>query len=158
MSITADGVFQACGPLAMLGWLCLLTTPLWPKRLRERWPRLVGAMVIPAMIAAVYTAVIVTHWAGHRGGFNSLDGVMELFTDRWLVTAGWIHYLAFDLFIGGWELEDSRRRGVPHLLMIPLLLLTFLFGPIGLLTYLGLRLAFHGKAGFRRKEALKPSR
>ncbi len=147
MIITADGIFRACGMLAMLGWLCLLVTPLWPRGLRERWPRAIGAIAIPALIAAIYTELILLHWSGHRGGFNSLDAVMELFTDRWLVTAGWIHYLAFDLFIGGWELEDSRRRRVPHLLMIPVLVLTFLFGPIGLLTYLALRL------GFRRATA-----
>jgi hypothetical protein len=140
--MTADLIFRMCGLLAMVGWICLLMTPLWPRSLRERWPRMVGGIAIPAVIAAVYLGLILSHWAGRRGGFNSLDDVMLLFTDRWLVTAGWIHYLAFDLFIGGWELEDSRRRGVPHLAMIPLLLLTFFFGPIGLLLYLGLRLFF----------------
>jgi hypothetical protein len=138
--MTADQIFRICGMLAMLGWLGLMFTPAWPKQSRERLPRLIFAIAIPAVIAAFYTVSIITHWAGHPGGFNSLDAVMLLFTDRWLVTAGWIHYLAFDLFIGGWELEDSRRRGVPHLAMIPVLLSTFLFGPIGLLGYLGLRL------------------
>ncbi len=136
--MTADAIFRICGMLAMLGWLCLLTTPLWPRPVRNLWPRRVGAIVIPAVIAATYTLLIATHWAGHRGGFNSLDDVMLLFTDRWLVTAGWIHYLAFDLFTGGWELADSRERGVPHLVMIPVLLLTFFFGPMGLLAYLAL--------------------
>jgi hypothetical protein len=102
--------------------------------------------MIPAILAAFYTVLIATHWSAHRGGFNTLDNVMLLFTDRWLVTAGWIHYLAFDLFIGGWELADSRSRRVPHLAMIPLLLLTFFFGPIGLLAYLCLRLFFHPRA------------
>ena len=138
--MTADQIFRICGMLAMLGWLGLILTPVWPTRLRERLPRLIFAIAIPAIIAAFYTVLIVMHWAGHPGGFSSLDGVMLLFTDRWLVTAGWIHYLAFDLFIGGWELADSRERGVPHLAMIPVLILTFLFGPIGLLSYLGLRM------------------
>jgi len=140
--ITPDGLFRLCGALAMAGWLCLLLTPLWPKRVRERLPRLIGAICIPAIIAIVYTGVILTHWAGHPGGFDSLDAVMLLFTSRWLVVAGWVHYLAFDLFIGGWEIADSRQRGIPHLLVVPLLLLTFFFGPIGLLAYLGLRLFF----------------
>ncbi len=140
--MTADQIFRVCGMLAMLGWLGLMLTPVWPKRLRETLPRLIFAVAIPAMIAAIYMVLIVMHWAGHPGGFNSLDAVMLLFTDRWLVTAGWIHYLAFDLFIGGWELADSRERGVPHLAMIPLLLLTFLFGPMGLLGYLIVRLLF----------------
>ena len=67
---------------------------------------------------------------------------MLLFTDRWLVVAGWVHYLAFDLFTGSWELADSRKRGLPHAVLIPILLLTFLFGPIGSLTYLAVRTVF----------------
>ena len=144
--MTPDGLFRVCGMLAMLGWLCLLSTPLWPARYRETLPRLIGAIVIPALIAVVYSGVILTHWAGHPGGFNSLDAVMLLFTDRWLVVAGWVHYLAFDLFIGGWELADSRQRGVPHLLLIPFLLLTFFFGPIGFLGYLATRTLFRNRA------------
>ena len=46
-----------------------------------------------------------------------------------------MHYLAFDLFIGSWEVRDARRHGVPHVLVIPCLLMTFLLGPIGLLAY-----------------------
>jgi hypothetical protein len=140
--ITPDQIFSLCGNLAIPGWLCLLSTPLWPKRYREHLPRLIGAIVIPAIIAAIYTGVIFAHWAGHPGGFNSLSAVMLLFTDRWLVVAGWVHYLAFDLFIGGWELADSRRRGIPHLAMLPILLITFFFGPIGFLLYLALRSIF----------------
>ena len=144
--ITPDGLFQLCGMLATLGWLCLLLTPLWPKGGRERLPRFIGAICIPAIIAAVYTGVILTHWAGHPGGFNSLDAVIQLFTSRWLVVAGWVHYLAFDLFVGGWEVADSRQRGIPHLLLVPLLALTFFFGPMGLLAYLVLRSFFRKKS------------
>lgn len=54
--------------------------------------------------------------------------------------AGWTHYLAFDLFIGGWEVRDARQRGIPHLLVVPVLVLTFLVGPAGLLLYLAIRL------------------
>ena len=134
--ITPDGLFRLCGLMATLGWMCLLLTPLWPRQSRERLPRLIGAICIPAIIAVIYSGVIVTHWTGHPGGFDSLDAVMQLFTSRWLVTAGWVHYLAFDLFIGGWELADSRRRGVPHWVLVPILALTFFFGPMGLLAYL----------------------
>ena len=56
-----------------------------------------------------------------------------------MLLAGWTHYLAFDLFIGGWEVRDAQRRGIPHLLVVPALVLTFLFGPAGLLLYLAIR-------------------
>jgi len=53
--------------------------------------------------------------------------------------AGWVHYLAFDLFVGSWEARDALSHRIPHLAVIPCLLLTFLFGPAGLLLYLLLR-------------------
>ena len=58
-----------------------------------------------------------------------------------MLLAGWLHYLAFDLFVGSWEVRDSRRVGVHHLLVIPCLFLTLMMGPVGLLAYLVLRLA-----------------
>ena len=58
-----------------------------------------------------------------------------------LLLAGWIHYLAFDLFIGAWVLRDAQRLGIGHGLTVPCLLLTLAFGPIGLLTYFGVRLS-----------------
>jgi len=141
--------------LAMLGWLSLLSTPLWPALYRETLPRQIGAIAIPALIAALYTGVILTHWAGHPGGFNSLDAVMLLFTDRWLVVAGWVHYLAFDLFIGSWELAESRRRGMPHLLLIPFLILTFFLRPYWISRLSGSSQPLP-EAGYRRdrKEAI----
>jgi hypothetical protein len=53
--------------------------------------------------------------------------------------AGWIHYLIFDLFVGAWEARDARRRGVPHLLLVPCLLATLMIGPVGLLLYVLVR-------------------
>jgi Domain of unknown function (DUF4281) len=65
--------------------------------------------------------------------------VMKLFTSPWGVTAGWIHYLAFDMFIGSWELSNGQKHGMHHLLIVPCLLLTFFFGPIGLILFYLLR-------------------
>lgn len=56
-----------------------------------------------------------------------------------MLLAGWVHYLAFDLFVGTWEVQDAVKNSVSHLLVIPCLLLTFLFGPIGLLSYFAVR-------------------
>ena len=58
---------------------------------------------------------------------------------------GWIHYLAFDLFIGSWEVRDSQRHDIHHLLVVPCLILTFWAGPAGLLVYLLIRLSWKRK-------------
>jgi hypothetical protein len=80
-------------------------------------------------------ALIAARWAGAEGGFSSLEDVRRLFADPYLLLAGWVHYLAFDLFVGAWEVRDAQRLGIPHLLVVPCLVLTFLFGPAGLLLY-----------------------
>jgi hypothetical protein len=99
-------------------------------------------MVVPTLLALVYVAALATGWPGSEGGFSSLPDVALLFQNKWLLLAGWVHYLAFDLLIGAWEVRDARERGVPHLLVLPCLALTFMFGPAGWLLYLLARNAF----------------
>ncbi len=94
---------------------------------------------MPALLAVVYVAIVGTHFFGSPGGFSSLPDVALLFSNPWLLLAGWVHYLAFDLLIGTWETRDARERGVSHLVLVPCLVLTFLFGPAGWLLYQGLR-------------------
>lgn len=132
--MTAELLFQLCSALAGAGWLLVALLP------RKRWtaPLVTGA-IVPLLFALVYTVLIATHIGGSKGGFGTLPEVSLLFQDPWLLLAGWVHYLAFDLFIGSWEVRDSIRRGVPHWLVLPCLVLTFLFGPIGLLVYLIIR-------------------
>jgi hypothetical protein len=132
--MTADEVFRLSNSTALAGWVVLVATG-WSERASRIISSLVTGLLVPALLCGVYLALILTHWSGHRGGFGSLSAVMLLFTDRWLVVAGWVHYLAFDLFIGSWQVRDARRNHIPFLLVVPCLVLTFLFGPIGLLLY-----------------------
>ena len=127
--MTMEGVFSACNVLAMAGWILLLAVP------RNRRAMTLAGTVIPLTLAAIYLVLFVLHARGSDGGFSSLAAVALLFGNRWLLLAGWVHYLAFDLFIGAWETRDAMARRVPRLLLAPCLLLTFMLGPIGLLCY-----------------------
>lgn len=128
-----ETVFSICSTLAMIGWLLLAALP------RQRLAHLVASVAIPMTIALVYLVFIVQHFGSADGGFGSLAEVQRLFANPALLLAGWVHYLAFDLFIGAWAVRDAQRHGVPHPLVVPCLLLTFLLGPIGLLAYMLLR-------------------
>jgi hypothetical protein len=144
--MTADALFRLCNSVAMAGWLVLVVTG-WSPRASRVVSSLITGLLVPALLCGFYLVLIFTHWGGHKGGFSSLSGVMLLFTDHWLVLAGWVHYLAFDLFIGSWQVRDAMRNRVPFILVLPCLGLTFLFGPIGLLLYLLLAgLVSRGKA------------
>jgi hypothetical protein len=118
----------------MLGWVAMILFP------RKPWATRIVPVAIPALLSVVYAVLILMSLPGSEGGFSSLGGVRTLFADPWALLAGWTHYLAFDLFIGGWELRDAHQRDIPHLVMIPILLMTFMLGPAGLLLYLALRM------------------
>jgi len=135
-----ETIFSACGMVAMLGWLLLIFVPRW------KWTaRFIAACLVPLALAVVYLVLVATHFGQSEGGFGSLAQVSQLFQNPHNLLAGWIHYLAFDLFIGAWEVRDSQRIGLHHLLVVPCLVLTFLLGPIGLLLYFVLRSAIKRK-------------
>jgi hypothetical protein len=131
--MTIEGVFSACNMLALAGWILLLAAPR-----RDQAMKIAGT-AIPLTLAAIYLALFALHARGSRGGFSSLAAVAQLFDNHWLLLAGWVHYLAFDLFIGAWETRDAMARRIPRLLLAPCLLLTFMLGPIGLLCYHAVR-------------------
>lgn len=132
--MTPEALFSLASSAVLPGWLLLIFAPRW------RWTTaLVTGVLLPILLGLLYLYLIAVHWAGSSGGFGSLAEVRQLFDVPGLLLAGWVHYLAFDLFVGTWEVRDARRLGIPHLLVVPCLLLTFLFGPIGLLLYLALR-------------------
>jgi hypothetical protein len=126
-------LFSVLNLVAVAGWLLLAVSPRWPRLID------VAGRGLPVVFACVYIAVIAAHWRGSEGGFSTLTDVATLFANPWLLLAGWTHYLAFDLFVGAWETRDARERRIPHVLVLPCLLLTFLFGPAGLLLYLSVR-------------------
>ncbi len=132
----ADMVFQAATYAAMLGWLALLASPFI-----ARAADLVATIVIPALIGVAYTGLVLAYFAGAEGGFDTLDNVALLFQTREMLLAGWLHYLAFDLFVGAWIVRAARAAGIHFLLVVPCLAATFLFGPAGYLAFLVLRAA-----------------
>jgi hypothetical protein len=134
--VQPDTVFDICNILAMAGWLALLASPFLLK-LADR----IAALAIPVLLAVAYAGLVLAFWSGAEGGFDTLPNVMRLFTQPEIVLAGWIHYLAFDLFVGAWEVRTARAERIPFLAVVPCLALTFLFGPAGYLAFTALRAA-----------------
>lgn len=132
--MTPDQLFQLASPLALLGWLVLLAAPLSPRAAQA-----VSGAAIPLLLALAYTGLVLAFWWEAPGGFGSLPEVQALFTHPQIALAGWVHYLAFDLFLGAWQVRTARAEGIPHWAVIPCLILTFLFGPAGLLAFAILR-------------------
>lgn len=146
--MTPDTLFQFSGPLAMLGWLVLALSQLSPA-----WADRISAVVIPVLLSIGYTALVLANWSGAPGGFDSLANVMLLFTDPHVALAGWVHYLAFDLFVGAWITRTARAEGIPHLFVLPCLVPTFLFGPAGFLLFTALRAIYAARASATKATA-----
>ena len=135
--MSPSAIFQVCNIIALIGWIILVFMPFWFQS--DKF--IIGTIV--TLFCIVYTWLVVTHFhLEDFQKFNSVDGVMELFTQPPLVVGGWVHYLAFDLMTGLFIKRNAIKHGISHWLVIPCLLFTFMLGPIGLLLYLLVRLIF----------------
>ena len=133
--MTPSEVFSIVNYLAMPMWLLMIIFPKWKV---TRF--LIDYKVIPLLLSLVYAlyiylAIQVNGWMD----FGSLSSVMALFTEQNAVLAGWVHYLAFDLLVGMWMLDQNRELKIHQLIMVPCLLATFMMGPIGFLLFMGIR-------------------
>jgi heme A synthase len=133
--MTPDSIFSICNSIALIGWIILITvSPFW----FDTDKLLIG--IIVTLFAIVYAWCISQSFAaGDVEKFSTLDGVMSLFTNKMAVTAGWVHYLAFDLMTGIWIKKNSMKYGISHWFIVPCLLFTFMLGPVGLLMYFIIR-------------------
>ena len=130
--MSPDQIFSIVNAIALLSWVLLAALP------RRHWVTdLVAGVAVPALMAIIYSSIIATNLPGSRGGFASLPEVAV--ENRWLLLAGWTHYLAFDLLGGVWEVRDAQNRKIPHMVVLPCLMLTFLLGPAGWLLYQAVR-------------------
>jgi len=131
--------------VAVLGWAALI---LLPRRPAVHSLVLYAGAGLLCLAYAIIFALLIGGWAdpGQVAGQApanlsdySIAGVRRLFGSDGGVVLGWTHYLAFDLFVGLWIGRDADHKGFSRLVQSPILLLTFLAGPLGLLAWLLIR-------------------
>jgi len=133
--MTASAVFSIANMIAMPMWILMILAPKWKV---TRW--LIDFKAIPLILAVIYAIYIgLSISSGGDMDFSSLESVMQLFTVENAVLAGWVHYLAFDLLVGMWMIDQNRDLGIHQILMVPCLLGTFMLGPVGFLLFMILR-------------------
>jgi len=136
---TLSNIFKITNYSALLGWGILIILPSW----QLGQPLVIGIIVTLLCIVYCYLVFLGKKHddpsVKYRGNFKSLKGVINLFKSPRVVLAGWIHYLAFDLMVGIYILNDASQYGISHWMIIPCLLLSLMFGPAGLLLYFSLR-------------------
>ena len=134
-----DTGFALANGLALLMWAALILLPRWPALLAAIL--YLGVGLLCAAYALLLVGVLSGLLPGGEGGadFTSIAGVRSIFASDAGITIGWIHYLAFDLFVGLWIARDADAKGFSRLVQAPILLATFLAGPLGLFVWLAVR-------------------
>lgn len=142
-----DAAFSAAGALAILSWLALSASLFLPDPARLMiWTA--TTIGVSALIGIAYGVLLVQGMRERTGGgFESIASVRRLFSSDAALAAGWLHYIAFDLFVGTWIARAGLAASLSPILIVPCLLLTFLVGPVGLLVFVILRLALTGQIG-----------
>lgn len=129
-ALSPESLFSLSSTSVLIGWLALLFSPFAPI-----WSNRIAGVAVPLVLSLFYCALILVYWSGSVGGFDTLTNVKLLFTQDEIVLAGWVHYLAFDLFVGAWIVRKARAKGISFWFVLPCLPATFLFGPIGYLLF-----------------------
>jgi hypothetical protein len=134
-------VFEASFLLVAPFWLLMIALPAW--RVTRR---VIASPWIAAPAAALYLALVLPGLPGVLGAVSSpsLATIAPLLGTPEGATVAWVHFLAFDLFVGRWVYLDARARGITPWLTSPLLFLTLMLGPAGLLGHLLVRGRYRG--------------
>lgn len=150
-------MFGAANAWALLMWAALILLPRRPLPL---------ALVLyggVGLLCLAYSAAVVAVLSGAVGGgvrpdFTTMAGVRAIFASDAGVAIGWTHYLALDLFTGLWIARDADAKGVGRWLQAPVLVATFLAGPLGLALWLALReRRARGEGGWTRRQRQTPA-
>jgi Domain of unknown function (DUF4281) len=135
--MSPDSLFTICNAISLVAWLIIvIVSPFWFD-----FDKFVVGIII-TLFTLIYAWLIIAYFNFRStGDFSSLDSLMVLFSDKRMVLAGWVHYLAFDLMTGVWIKKNSVKHGISHAAIIPCFLFTFMLGPLGLLIYFLVRWA-----------------
>lgn len=133
-------VFGAVNLLALIAWAALILLPRWPALLAAILYLGVGLLCLVYATGLIgVVSGLIPNPGGGGADFSTIEGVRAIFASDAGVTIGWTHYLAFDLFVGLWIARDGDAKNISRLIQAPILLATFIAGPLGLGIWLLLR-------------------
>jgi len=125
-------LFNFCNSLILL---ILGMVLFFPKQ--KITARLIAYPWIPLCLSFFYLYFIIVSGGITEADFSSLEGIVVLFQKATpeSAAAGWLHYLAFDFWMGAWIIKHSQKQGIKHLFVVIPLVFTFMLGPVGILIY-----------------------
>tara|TARA_B100000886_G_scaffold297605_1_gene225359 strand:- start:354 stop:791 length:438 start_codon:yes stop_codon:yes gene_type:complete len=125
-------IFNFCNILILIAWGAIIISP--QKKISRI---LISYPWIPLTLSFFYIYFIIISGGLMEADFSSLNGIVTLFKNATpeSAAAGWLHYLAFDFWVGTWIIKHSRKEKISNKIIVLPLLLTFILGPVGILAY-----------------------
>ena len=133
-------------------WINLGVLPFWFILIvfpQSHLSRIFVTSIFPFLIlSGVYTFILYkSYLTGYDfdGNFNLYLGLNELsrlFEDHLYIMIFWTHFIAINLFIGGWIVKDSQKFSINKVLLAIPLIVTYLIGPLGLFLYWIIRIFY----------------
>lgn len=136
MPLDLELVYSLTGLLIMICWGLLIFVPNRASRLIV-FPK----FGIPVLFGLIYAGIMMSKFFDSGGGYGSIAAVRALFAHDDILLAGWLHYLAYDFVIGVWIAEQSDRIGLSRQIQAVILVVAFMFPPMGLVLFLTTRAA-----------------
>lgn len=136
----AETLFTIYNTAILLPWLLLWVAPKWKG---TQW--MVQTQLPILILAASYLVFLVWTFflpSDLSMDFTNFDSIRAAFARPEVMLVGWVHYLAFDLAVGFWVFQDAQKRTMPHWLLVPCLIFTLMYGPVGFLLYSLVRTRF----------------
>jgi hypothetical protein len=130
--MSAESFFLLMNVITGIGWLAILVlSPRW--KFTDQF--VIGIVV--SLLALLYSYFNFGHIAeaGGPASFLTFEGVLKVFSNPWLINAAWAHIMAFDLLGGIWIKNNAAKNGISYWLVVPILLVTIMMAPLGLLIY-----------------------
>ena len=136
-----SALFNLVNLLALIAWAALIVLPRWPALLSGVLYLGIGllCLIYAGGLIGLVSGLLPAGGASGGADFTTIAGVRAIFSNDAGVAIGWTHYLAFDLFVGLWIARDSDAKNISRFIQAPVLLATFMAGPLGLLVWLGMR-------------------
>ena len=134
MQLELDALYGLTGMLIIICWGLLI---LHPDR-SSRWIA-VPKFAVPTLFGLIYAGIMMVRFFDSGGGYGSIAAVRALFAHDDILLAGWLHYLAYDFFVGVWIAEQADRIGLSRQIQALILVTAFMFPPMGLVLFLATR-------------------
>ena len=133
-------------------WLNLGVLPFWLVLIvfpQSQISKVFVTSIFPILILGLTYSYLL--YVVYLDGYNflqnfklylGLNEISNLFENQSFLVLFWVHFLAVNLFCGGWIVKDSQIFNMNKFLVFLPLVITYLIGPIGIVLYWLIRIFY----------------